>query len=120
MKLSSYRKQDYEFGQQMLTLRMSIGLTQAGLAEILGVSRNAVGGWEAGQSYPKAEHLKHFITLGLQQHAFTVRHEEEEIRVLWRVAHQKVLLDERWLQEMLRQQTFSPLQTPAEQFSSSE
>ena len=31
----------------MLTLRTSIGLTQAGLADLLGVSRKAVGGWEA-------------------------------------------------------------------------
>jgi len=28
----------------MLTLRTSIGLTQAGLADLLGVSRKAVGG----------------------------------------------------------------------------
>jgi WD40 repeat protein/transcriptional regulator with XRE-family HTH domain len=112
MRRASYRKQDYDFGQQMLALRMSIGLTQAGLAELLGVSRNAVGGWEAGQSYPKAEHLKHFIVLGLHQHAFTVGREEEEIQALWRVAHQKVLLNERWLQEVLRQQMYPPVPTP--------
>jgi len=48
---------------------MRIGLTQAGLAERLGVSRHAVAGWEAGRSYPKADHLRHFIALGLQQRA---------------------------------------------------
>src|SRR6202048_329528 len=32
MKRSSYGEQDYAFGQAMLTLRTTIGLTQAGLA----------------------------------------------------------------------------------------
>ncbi len=57
MKRFSYGERDYAFGQTMLTLRTSIGLTQAGLADLLGVSRQA--------------------------------------------AHQKVLLDEHWLQELL-------------------
>src|SRR5215467_13550525 len=58
MKTTSYGERDYAFGQRMLKLRTSIGLTQAGLAGLLGVSRQAVGEWEAGSSYPKAEHLK--------------------------------------------------------------
>src|SRR5262249_5479407 len=40
MKKASYREPDYAFGQRMLRLRMSIGLTQVGLAKFLGVSRN--------------------------------------------------------------------------------
>ena len=120
MRRTSYREQDYIFGQRMLNLRMSIGLTQAALAEILGVSRNAVGGWEAGQSYPKAQHLKHFIVLGLQQQTFTIGHEKEEIHALWEAAHQKVLLDKRWLQEVLRQQTSPLVPIPVEQFPSPE
>ena len=51
----------------MLALRMATGLTQAGLADLLGVARHAVSGWESGQSYPTVEHLKHFIALALQQ-----------------------------------------------------
>jgi transcriptional regulator with XRE-family HTH domain len=47
VKRSSYRERDYTFGQQMLTRRMATGLTQAGLADLLGVSRHAVGGWES-------------------------------------------------------------------------
>jgi len=42
VKRSLYREQDYAFGQLMLTLRMRIGLTQAGLAERLRVSRHAI------------------------------------------------------------------------------
>src|SRR5881396_738752 len=101
MKSYSYGERDYAFGQLMLTLRMRLGLTQAGLAEVLHVHRRAVAGWEAGSSYPKAERLKQLIALGVQQQAFPAGREEEEIRALWRAAHQKVLLDERWLQELL-------------------
>ncbi len=62
MKRSTrYGERDYAFGQVMLTLRMSIGLTQVGLADLLGVSRRAVGDWEAGLSYPTTEHLKQLI-----------------------------------------------------------
>ena len=38
-----YHEHDSTFGQTMLKLRTSIGLTQAGLAALLGVSRRAVG-----------------------------------------------------------------------------
>src|SRR5947209_7258738 len=85
----------------MLTLRTSIGLTQAGLAERLGISRHAVVAWEAGRSYPSADHLKTCIALGVKLQAFPAGREEEEIRALWRAAHQKVLLDEAWLHDLL-------------------
>src|SRR5260370_40041659 len=104
VKKSSYGERDYAFGQRMLMLRTSIGLTQAGLADLLGVSRQAVGAWETGSSYPKAEHLKQVLALGVQQQVFAGGPEEEEIRALWRAAHQKVLLDELWLQGLLGQQ----------------
>jgi WD40 repeat protein/transcriptional regulator with XRE-family HTH domain len=104
MKQSFYGERDYAFGQAMLTLRMSIGLTQAGLAELLGISRKAIGRWEAGSSYPKAEHLKTVLAFAVGQQAFPAGREEEEIRTFWHAAHQKVLLDEQWLQELLGQQ----------------
>jgi DNA-binding XRE family transcriptional regulator len=101
MKRSSYREQDYTFGQLMLTLRTKIGLTQVCLGEQLGVSRRAVAEWEAGSTYPKAEHLKAFIALCIQQQAFPTGHEAEEADALWKAAHQKVLLDERWTEGLL-------------------
>ncbi len=101
MKGYSYSERDYAFGQMMLTLRTHIGLTQAGLADRLGVSRRAVAEWEAGSSYPKAERLKQLIALGVQQQAFPAGREEEEIRALWRAAHQKLLLDEAWLHDLV-------------------
>ncbi len=74
MKGSSYSKRDYAFGQTILTLRTMLGLTQAGLAEHLGVSCRAVGEWEAGLNYPKAEHLKAFIALAVAKQAFPAGH----------------------------------------------
>ena len=105
MPWHSYRERDYTFGQAMFKLRSSIGLTQAGLAALLGVSRRAVAEWEGGSNYPKAEHLQHFLELCVQQHVFTPEREEEEIRTLWKTAHQRVLLDEAWLSALL---TWSP------------
>jgi WD40 repeat protein/transcriptional regulator with XRE-family HTH domain len=112
MKGSSYRDRDYAFGQDMLTLRKAIRLTQAGLARHLGVSRKAVGEWEAGLTYPKTEHLKAFIALAVEQRAYPRGHEAEEIRTFWHTAHQKVLLDEDWLAELLPQEKVSPISQP--------
>src|SRR5690348_8495288 len=103
MTRSFYDEPDYTFGQTMLTLRSSIGLTQSGLADLLGVSRRSVGEWEAGNSYPKAERLKQLIELGIEQQAFPAGHEAQAIRDLWAAAHQKVQLDEHWLSERLTQ-----------------
>src|SRR3989440_12652031 len=108
VKRARYREPDTAFGQLMLTLRTRIGLTQAGLAKLLGISRHAVAAWEAGRSYPTAEHLKTCIGLGVQQQAFAWGRQAQEIRALWHAAHQKVLLDEAWLQGLLSQQP-SPL-----------
>src|SRR5947209_5780543 len=101
VKSYSYRERDYAFGQMMLTLRTTIGLTQAGLADRLGVSRRAVAEWEAGSTYPKAERLKQLVELGVQLQVFAAGREAEEIRALWRAAHQKLLLDEDWLHALL-------------------
>jgi len=117
VKRYSYHERDYAFGQLMLTLRTTIGLTQAGLAERLHVHRRAVAGWEAGSSYPKADHLKELITLAVQQQAFAAGREEQEIRALWKAAHQKVLLDDAWLADLLAPaapvQITPPAGTPA-------
>src|SRR5437773_6278160 len=96
-----YDVRDYTFGQETLKLRTAISLTQERLATYLGVSGRAVRGWEAGVTYPKAEHLKALIALAVQQQAFTVGHESEEIRVFWKAAHPKMLLDEDWLCTLL-------------------
>lgn len=108
MRLSSYRERDYAFGQMMLLLRTNLRLTQVELARILGISRKAVGRWEAGEMYPKLPHLKALLAFALDQHAFTSGHEEEEILAFWQAAHQKAPLDERWLQTVLENQRAQP------------
>src|SRR3989441_7451018 len=97
VRRSTYGERDYAFGQLILSLRSAIGLTQAGLSAQLGISKKAVGEWEAGSSYPKATHLKALIALAVKEQVWAFGHEEEEIRALWKAAHQKVLLDETWL-----------------------
>ncbi len=65
MPRHSYREYDYSFGQTMLRLRTSLRLTQAGLADLLGVSRRAIGEWEGGLNYPKPEQLQHVLGLSV-------------------------------------------------------
>ena len=104
---SRYRDRDYAFGEAMLALRVKIGLTQAGLADILDISRRTVVGWEAGNSYPKTESLKKLLAFAMKQLAFPAGKEVDKIREFWQIAHQKVLLDEDWLTGLL------PLTTPS-------
>jgi WD40 repeat protein len=77
-----------------------------------------VGEWEAGNSYPKAEHLQELIVLGVKQQAFTAGHEAEEIRALWQAARQRAGLDEYWLSTVLSRPRSSHLHVvppPAEE-----
>jgi WD40 repeat protein len=62
-----------------------------------------VGEWEAGSSYPKATHLQALLALAVKEQVLPVGHEAEEIRALWKAAHQKVWLDETWLSVLLAQ-----------------
>src|SRR6266581_3487783 len=101
MNRSLYGERDYAFGKLILTLRTQIGLTQTGLAERLHISRRAVTEWEAGSSYPTAEHLQQLIALAVRASAFPAEREAEEIRALWKAARQKVLLDEAWFASLL-------------------
>jgi WD40 repeat protein/transcriptional regulator with XRE-family HTH domain len=117
MKRFSYGERDYSFGQTMLALRTSIGLTQTDLSEKLGISRRALGDWEAGNSYPKAHHLKAFLTLCVQASAFPHGREAEEIRALWQAAHQKMLLNEQWLSTLLQQPSPPPGPLPVAETS---
>jgi transcriptional regulator with XRE-family HTH domain len=110
-----YRERDYEFANTFVTLRTTIGLTQQGLATLLGVSSRAVENWEQGLTNPKAEYLKAFLALCVRASAFAAGREEEQIRAFWRTAHQKVLLDEYWLSELLARPSPSPAKLADEQ-----
>ena len=97
-----YRERDYEFANTFISLRTTIGLTQQGLAKLLGVSSRAIENWEQGLTSPKAEHLKAFLAVCMQSSAFPAGREEEQIRFMWHAAGVKVLLDEQWLSELLK------------------
>ncbi len=107
MRYSEYVDRDYDFGQQILVLRTASHLTQSGLAELLGVSRQAVVGWETGFSRPSPQHLKHFVELCVQHNAFHSGQEAEEIRALWQNSRARVPLDETWLTRLLEKQPAS-------------
>src|SRR6266567_2637199 len=102
VKRYSYSERDYAFGQLMLALR-------------LGISRHAVAEWEAGSGYPKTERLTQLIELAVRVSAFPAGREEEQIRALWKAAHQKVVLDEARLQKLVGPpvpvQPFPPAET---------
>jgi WD40 repeat protein/transcriptional regulator with XRE-family HTH domain len=112
MKRPIYPEQDYGFGQSILTLRTAIGFTQAELAEILQISRQSVAEWEAGRKYPQPKHLRAFLTLAFQHHAFPAGQEIAQIRALWKAAHQKILLDEGWLTALVAAQTSKEADRP--------
>jgi WD40 repeat protein/transcriptional regulator with XRE-family HTH domain len=118
MKHFSYRERDYAFGQTMLGLRTALELTQAGLADQLGVSRRAVGRWEGGSDYPKVKHLKQLIALSVAHGVWPAEDAAEKIRQLWRAAHQKAPFDEGWLATLLHEpapRTPAPLPESAQE-----
>jgi transcriptional regulator with XRE-family HTH domain len=108
MRGTNYLERDHTFGQMMLTMRTRVGLSQAELARMLGVSRKAIGDWERGSSYPTNKHLQQFIALAIQHRAFPAGREVEEVRAIWQGAHQRVLFDETWLTPLLPQPEASP------------
>jgi transcriptional regulator with XRE-family HTH domain len=46
-----------EFNEKLRKLRKEKGLSQEELADIIGVSRQALSKWESGSSYPEMEKL---------------------------------------------------------------
>jgi WD40 repeat protein/transcriptional regulator with XRE-family HTH domain len=112
MKGSSYRERDYAFGHVILTLRTKLGLTQSEVADMLGVSRRAVSDWEGGLTYPKADHLQQLVVLAIERQAWPCGREAVEVRALWQVSHQKVLLDEAWLAGLLSHRQAAPAYQP--------
>jgi len=102
--LSHRQNLDATFANQFVTLRTTLGLTQTALAERLGVTDRAIQRWEAGTRSPKADSLKLFLELCIQNHAFPTGREIEQARILWKAAHLKVLFDEHWIRTLLDEQ----------------
>jgi transcriptional regulator with XRE-family HTH domain len=108
------RDHKYAFGQQLLTVRTRVALTQIELAEQIGVHRRSMQKWETGESYPKAETLQRLIAVFLRHHAFTAGQEREEAHALWRQAaedgpHSLAAFDEAWFARTLALHTAVPI-----------
>lgn len=54
---------DYKFGNYILSLRESAGMTQSGVAAAVGVTGKAVSKWETGKSKPTTEVLRKLSAL---------------------------------------------------------
>ena len=78
---------DYAFADKALALRKQAGLTQRGLAALLGVSPRAIQAWESGLSYPGSERLKELIAFYLGRGALAGGREEAE--ALWATVREK-------------------------------
>lgn len=79
-------------------LRKRMNLTQRELAALLGISEHALQYWEHDVYSPRPVHLKRFIALALQRHAFTPGHEHEEAEQLWQATQQKTDFALSWQQ----------------------
>src|SRR5438105_4063525 len=74
------------FAGLLLRHRGRTGLTQRELAARVGVSRGSVQDWEAGLSYPDAQHLQALIGAFLETGGLTVGVEANEAEALWAAA----------------------------------
>jgi WD40 repeat protein/transcriptional regulator with XRE-family HTH domain len=116
-----YKVTDDRFGRRALTLREKAGLTQAEVAQTLGVSKRTIQYWESGTSFPGAANLKQLIELLLQHTAFHSGRERDEAEQLWVQADESAgqrrsLFDAQWFDTLLArrgaQATRSPEPTP--------
>ena len=73
----------------LLRHRGRTGLTQRQLAARVGVSRGSVQDWEAGLSYPDAQHLQALIAAILEAGGLTHRRSTGYQRVVQRVSQRR-------------------------------
>ena len=109
-----YTTKNYTFGLLLLTLREKAGLTQAAVAELLGVSEKAVYNWEAGSDYPTGVNLKKLLEMYLSKNVFTLGNEREEARAIWEqislhAPRRKAIFDDEWFTLLLNKRQTEPL-----------
>jgi WD40 repeat protein/predicted ATPase/transcriptional regulator with XRE-family HTH domain len=95
-------------GRRLLTLRTLSGLTQAGLAERVGVSKRSILKWESGEAYPNQAHLQHLIAAFVERGAFSAGRERAEAEALWegireQAGTQLSPFAAPWFEQLLRQ-----------------
>src|SRR2546421_5337506 len=105
-----YKLKDNRFGLLALTLREKVGLRQAEVAAVLGVSLRTIQHWEGGTAYPTFANLKDLIELYLHNGAFVAGRERDEVKAFWEqvaesASRRKALFDEVWFDDLLKQQS---------------
>lgn len=80
-----YKPRAYAVGQQLLLLRVRLGLTQEQLAALIGVHRRSVQNWETGAAYPQTDALRGLIAVYVAQGALTPGAEAAEAAALWQL-----------------------------------
>ena len=103
-----YKRRDFDFAQQLVTLRKRAGLTQEDVALRIGLSEKAIRNWEGGSNYPAELNLRKLIEMYLDKNAFASGREQEEARLLWEKLHERTphrigLFDEPWFAALLTQ-----------------
>src|SRR5437763_10217953 len=84
--LSPQRESRASPGELLKMLRHRSGLTQAELAELLGLkSARMVRNWEGEFNLPTADRLRVLIKLYLERQVFLAGKEKEEVRQLWQI-----------------------------------
>ena len=73
----------------LLRHRGRTGLTQAQLAERLGIHRRSVQDWEAGVNYPSAERLQALVRVLLEAGGLSAGQEANEAHVFWAAAERE-------------------------------
>jgi predicted ATPase/transcriptional regulator with XRE-family HTH domain len=112
----TYRERRYAFGEQLLTLRSRVSLTQIALAAAIGVHRRSLQNWESGESYPQAAALQRLIAALFRCGAFAPAREREEALTLWELARQDgpralPAFDDPWFARMVATQAVESLAT---------
>ena len=103
-----YKPRDFDFAQQLLTLRKRTGLTQEVVALQIGVSEKAIRNWEGGCHYPSERNLRKLIELYLGKNVFASEHEQKEARLLWDQLRESTSrhissFDEQWFATLLQE-----------------
>ncbi|MBV1833724.1 helix-turn-helix domain-containing protein [Novacetimonas pomaceti] len=71
-----------EIGQRIQLLRKAAGLSQQAFADLLGVSRTAVGFWETGRPNRISRHIPRIAQIfGISEEVFLNGRSEEKVRV---------------------------------------
>ncbi len=103
-----YKQRDFNFAQQLTTLRRRAKLTQEEVALCISVTEKSIRNWEGGSIYPTELNLRKLIELYLDNNVFASGQEQDEARLFWDALHERNpyrvgSFDERWFASLFTQ-----------------